>query len=157
MKTTREEAHELIHDTTVSKLNELLEKSYDAEKGFKHAIEKVDNDRLKEYFKQRAAQRSHFATELHQQLHQLNEEPSTTGSTAGDLHRSWMDIKAAFSSDNEESILEECIRGEKASVDEYKEILKSETLLAEVVPILENQWKQVENSLSTVKKLEDLQ
>ena len=33
-----------------NKLNELLEKTYDAEKGFKEAAEKVKNPTIKEFF-----------------------------------------------------------------------------------------------------------
>lgn len=156
METTREAAHKKIHDTTVNQLNQLLEKSYDAEKGYKKAIENTDSTRLKTFFQERASMRSQFATEIHNELHKLNEEPTTKGSAAGSAHRTWMDIKNAFTSDNEEAILEECIRGEKASVEDYKEALKTDTLLTEVKSVIENQLKMIENTLNTVKKLEDI-
>ncbi len=156
METTREGAHKKLHDNTVSQLNQLLEKSYDAEKGYKNAIENVESARLKTFFQERAAERSHFATELHDELHKLNEEPKTKGSVAGAIHRTWMDIKTSWTKENEENILEECIRGEKASVEEYKEVLKGETLLTEVVPIIKGQLSRIESTLNTVKKLEDL-
>jgi len=156
METTREGAHQKIHDTTVNQLNKLLEKSYDAEKGYKKAIEDTDSVRLKTFFQERAAMRSQFATEIHNELHKLNEEPSTTGSVAGTIHRAWMDIKSSFTSDNEEAILEECLRGEKASVEDYKEALEKDILLTEVKPIIERQLGMITNTLNTVSKLEDL-
>ncbi|KQC33008.1 hypothetical protein AAU57_06500 [Nonlabens sp. YIK11] len=156
METTREAAHQKVHDTTVTQLNQLLEKSYDAEKGYKKAIEDTDSARLKTFFQERAAMRSQFATEIHNELHRLNEEPTTQGSAAGAVHRAWMDIKSAFTSENEEAILEECIRGEKASVSDYKEALEKNDLLSEVKPILEKQLGMIENTLNTVKKLEDI-
>lgn len=156
METTREAAHQKVHDHTVKELNQLLEKSYDAEKGYKNAIEKVESPRLKKFFQERALDRSRFATEIHNELHKLNEEPTTKGSTAGAFHRTWMDIKTAWSSDHEETILEECIRGEKASVKEYKEALKGETMLAEVIPTVKGQLSHIESTLQTVQKLEDL-
>ncbi len=156
METTREAAHQKTHDETVKQLNQLLEKSYDAEKGYKNAIEKVESPRLKTFFQARAMDRSRFATELHNELHKLNEEPTTKGSVAGAIHRTWMDVKTAWTNDHEESILEECIRGEKASVEEYKEALQGETILAGVIPTIQGQLTHIENTLNTVKKLEDI-
>ncbi|SCY20013.1 conserved hypothetical protein [Nonlabens sp. Hel1_33_55] len=156
METTREAAHQKVHDTTVKQLNQLLEKSYDAEKGYKKAIEDTDSVRLKTFFQERAALRSRFATEIHNELHKLNEEPTTKGSAAGAIHRTWMDVKSAFTSENEEAILEECIRGEKASVEDYEEALKNDTLLAEVRPVIEQQLGAIKETLNTVKKLEDI-
>lgn len=156
METTREQAHQVIHDTTVNQLNQLLEKSYDAEKGYKKAIEDTDSVRLKTFFQERAAMRSQFATELHNELHKLNAEPKTTGSTAGAVHRTWMDIKSAFTSENEEAILEECIRGEKASVEDYQNALQEQTLLTEVTPVIKRQLDMIQETLNTVEKLEDI-
>ena len=39
------------------KLNDLLEKNYDAEKGYKFAAEKVKNTKLKSFFSERAQER----------------------------------------------------------------------------------------------------
>ncbi|WP_194850734.1 ferritin-like domain-containing protein [Nonlabens antarcticus] len=156
METTREGGQKKVHENTVKQLNQLLEKSYDAEKGYKNAIDKIESPRLKTFFQERALERSRFATELHNELSKINEEPTTKGSTAGTIHRTWMDIKTAWTSDNDESILEECIRGEKASVEEYKEALKEDSLLAEVRPTVRGQLSHIESTLETVKKLEDL-
>jgi len=156
METTREAAQQKVHDNTVSQLNQLLEKNYDAAKGYKNAIENIESKRMKSFFQERAAERSHFATELHNALHKINEEPKTKGSVTGTIHRTWMDIKTTWTSENEESILEECIRGEKSSVKDYKEALKGETLHAEVLPIVKGQLSRIEKTLETVKKLEDL-
>lgn len=47
-----------------NKLNELLIKNYDAEKGYLNAMENVDSPNLKIFFKRRASERSEFAKEL---------------------------------------------------------------------------------------------
>ena len=156
METTREAAHQKVHDTTVKQLNQLLEKSYDAEKGYKKAIEDTDSTRLKSFFQDRAALRSRFATEIHNALSNLNEEPTTKGSAAAAVHRTWMDIKSAFTSENEEAILEECLRGEKSSAEDYEEALKDDTLLAEVRPMIKKQLTEIQKTINTVKKLEDI-
>lgn len=67
-----------------------------------------------------------------------------------------MDIKALFSDDDEESMLEEAIRGEKAAVEEYNEIIKETTLPISTKSILESQKNKIESGLNRLKTLEDL-
>lgn len=138
------------------KLNDLLEKTYDAEKGFKKAAEKVDNIALKSYFKQKAQERYDFGHELKSELISYNQEIDKGGSLAGDAHRAWMDIKALFSSEDEESMLEEAIRGEKFAINEYSEVINKTALPLSTKSILENQKSKIENGLSRIKTLEDL-
>ena len=96
-----------------NKLNELLVKNYDAEKGYLKAIDNVNGDRLKMFFKRRSSERSEFAKELRTEILQYGQIPEESGSFKGVMHRNWMSLKSTFSSDNEESIIEEVIRGEK--------------------------------------------
>ena len=111
-----------------SKLNQLLMKNYDAEKGYQNAVDNVNSDRLKLYFKRRASERSEFAQELRNEILQYEEDPKNSGSFKGSMHRNWMTLKSVFSSNNEEAILEEAIRGEKASLEEYNELMKERDL-----------------------------
>ena len=99
-----------------NKLNELLVKNYGAEKGYLNAIDNIDNDRLKIFFKRRASQRSQFAKDLRTEILRYGELPEDSGSFKGTIHRNWMSLKSLFSSNNEEAILEEAIRGEEASL-----------------------------------------
>ncbi|MGJ8667072.1 MAG: ferritin-like domain-containing protein [Patiriisocius sp.] len=156
MKTTLEEAKEKNHDKLVSNLQGLLEKNYDAEKGFKNAMENAEDKRLKSYLKQQAAQRNRFATELDSQIHALNEKPKQSGSITGTLHRTWMDVKNTFTGESAEAVLEECIRGEKASVNAYEETLKENSFTPEITQMLTRQASEIKETLSSVKKLEDI-
>ena len=83
-----------------NKLNELLVKNYDAEKGYKNAIEHVESDRLKMFFKRKASERKEFAKHLKKEILQYDENPKDTGSFKGSVHRNWMSLKSTFSSNN---------------------------------------------------------
>ncbi|WGK65399.1 ferritin-like domain-containing protein [Croceiramulus getboli] len=144
------------NEKVVNQLNDLLVKNYDAEKGYRNAIENVDNDRLKRFFRDQAARRSQFANELDQEIRNLHGTPKTSGSATGSAHRTWMDVKAALSFDDEESILEECIRGDKASRDEYEEVLEKHDLPTSAADTVMKQLNAVRDTLSAVKGLEDL-
>ncbi len=157
MKTTREEAQEESHDKLVSHLNELLEKNYDAGKGFKKTIEDSKSNSLKRFFKQQAVIRNRFATEIEKELHDLNAHSNVkSGSTTGGLHRFWIDIKTALSGNDDEAVLEECIRGEKASAKEYEEKLKKFHFPPHIDKVLTNQLNEIRNTIASVKRLEDI-
>ncbi|MGJ8666993.1 MAG: ferritin-like domain-containing protein [Patiriisocius sp.] len=144
------------HKKLKNALQELLEKNYDAEKGFKQVMKKAENPQLKIWLQNQAAQRSQFASQIDSELRKINETPDSDGSVSGSVHRMWIDIKTALSFDKDESILEECIRGEKASVDEYQYQLEKTYLNQSVRNMLSEQKSKVEDSLATVKRMEDL-
>ncbi len=156
MKTTKENADQNIHKKIVDNLQDLLEKNYDAEKGFTKAMKDAKNPQLKGFLKKQAVQRSRFATEITQELRSLNEEPKESGSVTGSLHRTWIDIKSALSGNDDEAVLEECIRGEKASAEEYQEKLKEQNFPPQISNVLQKQAAEINTTLSRVKSLEDL-
>lgn len=139
-----------------NKLNELLIKNYDAEKGYLNAANNIDSDRLKLYFKRRASERSDFAKELRTEIIQYEEEPKDSGSFKGTMHRNWMSLKSTFSSNNEEAILEEAIKGEKASLEEYNELLKERDLPPSIDSILIKHKNAIQSAINTVKMKEEL-
>lgn len=139
-----------------NKLNELLVKNYDAEKGYLNAIDNIDNDRLKMFFKRRASERSQFAKDLRTEILRYGELPEDSGSFKGTMHRNWMSLKTLFSSNNEEVILEEAIRGEEASLEEYNEILKDSTLPPTIDSLLTKQKNAIQASINTEKVHEEL-
>ncbi len=139
-----------------NKLNELLVKNYDAEKGYLNAIDHVESNRLKMFFKRRASERSEFARDLRTEILRYGEEPETSGSFKGAVHRNWMTLKSLFSSNNEEAILEEAIRGEEASLEEYNDILKDRNLPPSIDSLLIKQKNAVQAAINSEKVYEEL-
>ncbi|WP_142784589.1 ferritin-like domain-containing protein [Changchengzhania lutea] len=141
-----------------NKLNDLLEKNYDAEKGYRKAAENAKSDSLKRFFNRKAAERNSFGHEIKSELKTYGQEPDKGGSVTGALHRTWMDTKALFSSDNDESMLEAAITGERAALDDYEDALSdNEPRFPErTASILKNQWSQIQSDLNKIKRLEDI-
>jgi uncharacterized protein (TIGR02284 family) len=139
-----------------TKLNGILEKNYDAEKGFKKAAENAKSTNLKAYFRRKSDERNQFGHDMKTEIRKFGEDVDKGGSTTGAAHRTWMDVKAFFSMDNDESMLEAAITGEKAAADEYRDVLKDTSLPASTANLLRNQLATIESELSTIKKLEDL-
>ncbi|TJY37945.1 ferritin-like domain-containing protein [Pontimicrobium aquaticum] len=139
-----------------NKLNELLVKNYDAEKGYLNAIDNIDNKNLKMYFKKRASERSEFAKDLRTEILRYGEIPEDNGSFKGAMHRNWMTLKATFSSNNEEAILEEAIKGEEANLEEYNEILANSVLPPTIDSLLTKQRNAIQSAINTEKVHEEL-
>ncbi len=137
-----------------NKLNELLEKNYDAEKGYKKAAENVENAKLKQFFKEQAQQRYDFGHQIKSEIKNYGESPDKGGSTTGAMHRTWMDIETAFSSNNEETILNEVQKGEKAAIEEYDEVIQDTTLPPTTQQILTKQRDAIQNACQSAKNFE---
>lgn len=137
-----------------SKLNELLEKNYDTEKVYKAAANDVKNARLKAYFEEKAMQRYDFGHELKAEISSFGESPDKGSSVNSDIHRAWMNLKTAFSSDKEESVLEETIRAEEAAVTDYNKVIKADGFPPTTANLLIKQRNAIERSLAEVKEME---
>lgn len=138
------------------KLNELLVKNYDAEKGYINAMKEVDEVSVKNFFKNRAEERSRFARQLRTEILTYGELPEDSGSFKGLLHRNWMSLKATFSSNNEETILNEALRGEKASLEEYNELLSNNNFPSRLIELLREQRNAIEAAINSVKQYEEV-
>ena len=155
MKTTRESARQESHRKVTHGLQELLEKNYDAEKDYKTARERAKNATLKEFFKKQAVRKNHFATEIDNQLHSLNEHPKDSGSTLGELNRTWINLKTSLGKDTDKALLEECLRGEKNSVEEYESKLRKSNFPAKIEEVLRRHLVEIRESISEMKSMKE--
>jgi uncharacterized protein (TIGR02284 family) len=137
------------------KLNEILEKSYDAKEGFHAASKNAKNKKLQEYFRQKAEERDMFSQELREEIKGYGQEPKEDGSVKGNMHRTWMNLKSSVS-DNDEAMLEESLRGEKAALEDYKDITKEKDLPPTLSSKLNRQQQNIQSSINNVKVYEQM-
>lgn len=136
------------------KLNDLLEKNYDTEKTYRYAAENVKDPGLKSFFNERAQERYDFGHELKSEIRNYGEVPEKGSSIKGDVQRSWMNLRTTFSSDKTEVLLEETLKGEKAAVEEYNEVLSNSDIPPSTQNILMKQRNGITAALNQVKSLE---
>lgn len=156
MKTTRELAREDSQKQVVANLQELLVKNYDANKGFKKAVKETEEKELKEFFKVQAFLHQRYATELDKHIRGLNNNPIEQGSTVGKFHRIWMDIILSISGDDDKAILEECRRGQTATMKAYQEKLRNYKFPKKITEILKKHLVELELTREEVKTVRDL-
>ena len=140
---------------SISTLNSVIETLKDGQEGFRQASEAVKDSQLKSYFSELSLQRSKFAGELQSHIIQMGDsEPETTSSTAGALHRAWINMKSAITSQDDHAILSECERGEDSAVAEYKKAMEAE-LPSPARDIISRQYTDVKAAHDRVKTLRD--
>jgi uncharacterized protein (TIGR02284 family) len=139
-----------------NQLNELLIKNYDAEKGYRNAIDNVDSDRLKMFFKRRASERGEFAKEIKSEIVRYGETPKDSGSFKGTMHRNWTDLKTTFSSNDEAAVLKEAIKGEKASLEVYNDLIKETNLPPTIDSMLIKHKNAIQSAINTEMMKEEL-
>lgn len=136
------------------KLNALLEKNNDAEKGYKYAAENAKDPQLKAFFSERAQERYDFSHELETEIRDFGENPDKGSSLAGDAHRTWMNLKSSLSSNKDEAAMEEAVRGEQVAADEYEEVLKDPNIPPTTANLLLKQKNGIVAALNKLKSME---
>ncbi len=141
-------------ETMSKRLNELLAKNIDAETGYKKAAEMVKNSELKNFFESESEKRSEFGTQLKNEIRMFGEFPEESTSLSGDLHRTWMDVRTVFSTNNEEVILKEVVKAENTALDEYREVMKETALPPTTERILSHQLANIKNAVRNAQNFE---
>ncbi|MGB3586964.1 MAG: PA2169 family four-helix-bundle protein [Tunicatimonas sp.] len=139
----------------IKELNDLVEKNHDAVDGFQNAAEKVKDHDLKNFLMEHVHQRNQFNSELRQEITSLGGTPKETKEGSASLHQTWMDIKSALSSNKEEAVLEECIRGDKNALKEYQDVLQETEVPDNVKTTVRKQMEKIETSLQELVRLEE--
>lgn len=140
----------------ISTLNSLIETLKDGQEGYRQAAEGVKDSELKSLFNEFSLQRSRFAGELQSEVIGLGDpKPDDSGSTSGAMHRAWINIKSAVTSQNDHSILAECERGEDSAVKEYKNAMEGDTLSSTVREIVSRQYADVQSAHDQIRDLRD--
>lgn len=144
----------MADDNTISVLNNLIETNKDGQEGFKQAAEGITDSSLKSIFYEIGQQRAQYAGELQSLVRELGGDPETTSTTAGAIHRSWINIKSYVTGKDEAGILNEAERGEDSAKKAYKDAL-AETLPANVLTVVQKQADEVMKAHDKIRDLRD--
>ena len=140
----------------ISTLNSLIETLKDGQEGFRQAAEAVKDPSLKSLFNEYSLQRSKFAGELQSEAIRRGEsQPENSSSFAGSLHRAWINLKSAITSQDDHAILAECERGEDSAVSEYKKAMEDNELTSPLREVIARQYAQVKDAHDRVRNLRD--
>jgi uncharacterized protein (TIGR02284 family) len=113
----------------------------------------VKDTQLKKVLTDYSRQRNEFAYELEQQIRIQGGDPQAGGDLAASAHRIWINIRGMFSGEDARAIIEECLRGEKESIDFFERILNETTFSNDTRMLLTHQLKEIK---AAREKLEEI-
>jgi uncharacterized protein (TIGR02284 family) len=131
----------------------LIEICRDGERGFRAAGEAVTQPELKRLFTELAGERARFAADLVPHLRRLGGMTDGEGTTAGALHRRWINLKAHVPGHHDHAIVTEAERGEHAALDAYDDALKG-MLPPTVTGIIEAQQQAMHDAVERIRAID---
>jgi uncharacterized protein (TIGR02284 family) len=142
------------NDDIISTLNDLIEVSKDGEEGFRSSAENVDDPTLKAYFLRRSQEVAASVQELQELVRSLGGEPASSTSLSGALHRRWIDLKTALTSNDTLAVLNETERGEDVALATYRKAAEKD-LPTHIRFVVVRQLEGAKRNHDEVKKLRD--
>src|ERR1043165_4252557 len=143
------------NDKVISTLNNLIETLKDGQQGFREASENAHSPDLKSFFNQVSLDRAQMVGEFQQEVRALGGDPENSGSTAGALHRTWIDIKGSLTGRDDKAILNEAERGEDSAVKAYEDALKESNLPANVRTLIQRQFVNIKQVHDRARQMRD--
>jgi uncharacterized protein (TIGR02284 family) len=140
---------------TLLVLNSLIRAGRDAEQGYLAAADGVTEPELVQLFAGYALQRAKFVGELQERVRLLRGTPENNGSLAGEVHRTWMEFKAAIEANDTHAVLSECERGEDMAVMACREALAERDIDNQTRGIIQRHYEFVQAAHDRVRQLRD--
>tara|TARA_R110002050_G_scaffold89774_1_gene188970 strand:- start:24018 stop:24491 length:474 start_codon:yes stop_codon:yes gene_type:complete len=134
-------------------LETIVEICEDGITGYETAAETINDDDLKTQFLRIVQQRKGFVEELKNEAYRLGIELDDMGTAKGFFHRTWLTAKATISTDTNEKVIEESMKGEKYAVDTYHEVMKGEKLPIYLEETLEKQQSLIKAAILQLEGL----
>lgn len=138
----------------IDALNDLLENARDGELGFREAAEHTKTPGLSALFGRRADTCRQAAAELSEQIERLGGKVDAGGTVSGAAHRVWVHIRGLFGGASDETMLDECERGEDAALARYRKAL-SQNLPPDLHAMVLRQFEGAQRNHDMIKAHRD--
>lgn len=146
----------MSQEKTVSVLNDLLQITNDRIEGFSKVEDIVwdSYSGLKADYDEMVSNSQNMKSELVGLITERGGQPDNTTTTAGAIHRTWIDIKNSFSGNKDEATLENVVFGEDAAIKAYQDALDSGDLCSESSRKVLDQLHHLKSSYQKFENLE---
>ena|SRR5919112_5138642 len=141
------------HSETITTLNTLIATTIDSITGYEESAQNIDNERLREIFRQRASERQEVVGELRSEVRRLGGNPEDDGSFLGKAHQRFEDLKAAITGRDEKSIINEVERGEDYLKGKWQAALQSGDLHGETHDLIERCYQSIKSGHDQISNL----
>ncbi len=145
------------NDKTISVLNELIEINNDRVEGYETAAKETNDTELKTLFAELQATSQYNLTELRAEVTRLGGKPEEGTRITGKFFRAWMEVKAALTGNDRQSVLNSCEFGEDKALETYEHVLTNhvEDLSVEQIAMIRDQQGDLQAEHDRVRSLRD--
>jgi|SRR5437868_10366407 len=141
------------HDQEISTLNTLIATLIDSITGYEDAAANSEAGRFPQLFRERASERQQVVEDLRAEVRRLGGNPEDDGSFMGKTHQRFLDLKAAVTGRDEQSIINEVERGEDYLKEKFETALNSDTLSGECRAAVERAYQSVRSGHDQMSQL----
>ena len=141
------------HSESISTLNTLIATTIDSINGYEDSAKNIDNERLREIFRQRANERQDVVQQLRSEVQRLGGNPEDDGSFLGATHQRFEDLKAAITGRDEKSIINEVERGEDYLKEKWQAALQDGTLQGDAHQVVERCYQSIKAGHDQISQL----
>jgi len=147
------------NEKLIEVLNDLTQINNDRIKGYEKAAEEtklIDVD-IQSLFRRYADDSRKFAADLSKEVIRLGGETTSDTTNLGKIYRVWMDLKATFTGQSRQAILDSCEYGEDAAQKAYRDALSSDAEIdATTRQLITSQQAELKSAHDSIKRLRDM-
>jgi uncharacterized protein (TIGR02284 family) len=138
-------------------LNDLIQINNDRVTGYERALKELkDSDTdLRDIFLSYIDQSRNLRNVLGTEVQSLGVKMDDGTTASGKIYRAWMDVKALFTGNDRQTILNNCEYGEDAAQKAYKEALNTDNLPAYLFALINRQKEELRQAHDEIKSLRD--
>ena len=136
-------------------LNTLITTLIDSVNGYEDAAANSENSQFQQIFRERASERQQVVQDLRSHVQAIGGEPSDDGSLMGKTHQRWLDLKAAVTGRDDQSIINSVEAGEDYLKEKFEAALNDGNLTGEARAAVERAYQSVRqghDQMSQLKK-----
>jgi uncharacterized protein (TIGR02284 family) len=137
----------------ITELNTLIATLIDSVDGYQKAAADTENSRYAEMFNARARERQQAVTSLQACVARLGGNPEDDGTTAGAVHRGWINLKEAVVGRDDEAIVNSVESGEDYLKEKFEAALRHTDLPAEARSAVQEAWTSVKSGHDQMSQL----
>lgn len=144
------------NEEIVESLNDLVKINNDRIQGYEKAVEDTEDAQLDGLFRQMIVQSQNFRSQLADHIVRIDGtavSDATTTDVSSKIHRAWIDIKAAFTGKDKDTVLSSVEFGENAAIEAYEDAIEENHIPAYIKEQLQSQLSELRASLDKIKAL----
>ena len=142
------------NEEIVESLNDLVKINNDRIMGYEKAVEDTEDSQLDSLFRQMIVQSQNFRSQLADHIVRIDGKAvsdATSTDTSSKIHRAWIDIKAAFTGKDTDTVLSSVEFGENAAIEAYEDAIEENHIPAYIKEQLQGQLSELKAALNKIK------